>query len=152
MHKKFRTILGLSEDPTALVQLRPDLLTAVSAIAAQDGRSIGEVVNELLGHALYDYQMATHSLDIWQQLTPREREVTAWIWLGLTNFQIAQRLSISTNTVKTHVKNILAKFDVRSKKRLALLLANLDLSDWTDMGDGQPPPPTPADSPSGVNP
>ena len=152
MHRKFREILGIRQAPTALVQLRPELLTAVAEIAEQNGRSIGEITNELIHHALYDHQLAERSLQTWQQLTQREREITALIWLGLTNPQIAERLSISPNTVKTHIKNILHKFNAHSKKGLADMLSGLDLSDWADLGLDGLPSPTVTDSPAGVNP
>lgn len=152
IHKKFREILGVGQARSTFVQLRPELLTAVEDIAAQNGRTVGEVANELISHALYDHQLAASSLQTWQQLTQREREITALIWLGLTNPQIAERLLISPNTVKTHVKNILNKFNVHSKKSLSNLLAGLDLSDWADLGSGGANPPTPASSPGGVNP
>lgn len=43
-------------------------------------------------------------------LTPRERDVLAVLATGATNRQIAQQLFIGTETVKTHVSNILRKF------------------------------------------
>lgn len=152
IHIKLREILGVTQSPSAFVQLRPDLLAAVEAIAARNGRTIGEVSNELISHALYDHQLAESSLQTWQLLTPREREITALIWLGLTNPQIAQRLSISPNTVKSHIKNVLAKFNAHSKKGLSNLLAGLDLSDWADLGASKSFSPTTTDSPGGVNP
>jgi DNA-binding NarL/FixJ family response regulator len=45
-------------------------------------------------------------------LTRREMEVLEWIAKGLTNKEIAEKLFVSTNTVDTHRKNLLAKFDV----------------------------------------
>lgn len=113
-------------------------------VGQDEYRTIVEVANELIGHALYDHQLAASSLQTWQQLTQREREITALIWLGLTNPQIAERLLISPNTVKTHVKNILNKFNVHSKKSLSKLLAGLDLSDWANLGSDDDHPPTPA--------
>ena len=151
MHRKFRELLGIHQDPVAMVQLRPELLTAVTEIAVQNGRTIGDITNELIQHALYHHHVAERSLQTWQQLTQREREITALIWLGLTNPQIAERLSISPNTVKTHIKNILHKFNAHSKKGLADMLSGLDLSDWTDLGFDDLPSPTPTDSPDGVN-
>ena len=52
--------------------------------------------------------------------------VTALTCLGLTNPQIAVRLSLSPETVKTHVRNVLAKFEVNSKDELRHILANWD--------------------------
>ena len=152
IQNKFREILGIGNNPAAFVQLRSELIPAIEKIAARDGRTISEITNDMIHFALHEDHVAQSSLQTWQQLTPREREITALIWLGLTNPQIAQRLLISPNTVKTHIKNILNKFDVHSKKSLADLLAGLDLSDWADLATPSPVTPTPTDSPDEVNP
>src|SRR3990170_5766838 len=44
-------------------------------------------------------------------ITRREIEVLTWIAEGLTNNEIAEKLFISTTTVDTHRKNLLAKFE-----------------------------------------
>lgn len=51
-------------------------------------------------------------------LTRREKEVLELIAEGLTNAEIANKLFISTTTVDTHRKNLLAKFDVRNTAAL----------------------------------
>lgn len=147
IHKLFRQILGVPHNPASLIQLRPELLTAVEKIAARDGRTIGEVANDMIHFALYEDQIAERTIQTWQQLTPREQELTAVIWLGLTNPQIAERLSISENTVKTHIRNILAKFNTNGKESLREKLSGLDLSDWTDLGADEPTSPTTTESP-----
>jgi len=43
------------------------------------------------------------------RLTKREREIRALIAAGLGNKEIARRLNIATNTVKSHVHNMLGK-------------------------------------------
>ena len=42
---------------------------------------------------------------------------------GLTNGQIGERMFISLETVKTHVRHVFAKLDVRSRAQLAALAA-----------------------------
>ena len=54
-------------------------------------------------------------------LTRREREVLMCVAEGISNQQIAQKLCISEQTVKTHLTRIFAKLDV--KNRLAAALA-----------------------------
>ena len=47
-------------------------------------------------------------------LTDREREVLQLVAEGMTNQEIAAKLCISTSTVDTHRKNIMAKLDIHS--------------------------------------
>jgi DNA-binding NarL/FixJ family response regulator len=50
-------------------------------------------------------------------LTPREQEVLGMLAEGETNARIAQRLVVSEDTVKTHVKHILRKLGVRNRSQ-----------------------------------
>ena len=56
-------------------------------------------------------------------LTRREKEVLGLIADGLTNAEIAEKLFISTTTVDTHRKNLLAKFEVKNTATLIRLAA-----------------------------
>ncbi len=126
-------IKNLFRTPHPCIELEPELLHAVQLIAEHQQCSLDAAANELISQALHEREAAQHNLHIWRQLTHRERQITALIWSGLLNPQIADRLSISTHTVRTHVKNILAKFDAPSKKHLFNILSVLDLSDWVDI-------------------
>jgi len=53
-------------------------------------------------------------------LTERELEVLRLIAQGLNNHEIAQRLTISEKTVKTHVSNILGKLQVEDRTQAAI--------------------------------
>lgn len=56
-----------------------------------------------------------------EPLTDRELEVLALMVEGLNNTGIAQRLSVSRSTVKTHISNILAKLGVSNRIEAATL-------------------------------
>ena len=54
-------------------------------------------------------------------LSPREVEVLNLVASGKTDKEIAQTLSLSLNTVKTHLRNILSKLQVGSRKEASIL-------------------------------
>lgn len=54
-----------------------------------------------------------------KQLTERERQVLQLLAEGSSGVQIAARLSISPNTVRTHVQSILTKLQVHSRLEAA---------------------------------
>ena len=53
------------------------------------------------------------------QLTPRELDVLAMLVEGARSEEIASRLSISPNTVRTHIQNLLTKLQVHSRLEAA---------------------------------
>jgi DNA-binding CsgD family transcriptional regulator len=57
-----------------------------------------------------------------QGVSEREQEIISLLVEGKTNREIAQRLFISENTVKTHVKNIYGKLGVSNRVQLFSLL------------------------------
>jgi len=55
------------------------------------------------------------------ELTPREQEILGRVAQGQTDKEIAAGLSLSLYTVKTHLRNILAKLQVSGRKEAARL-------------------------------
>jgi DNA-binding NarL/FixJ family response regulator len=53
------------------------------------------------------------------RMTQREREVIALIAEGMSNKEIAQRLTIATDTVKSHVRNVMDKLALHSRLQIA---------------------------------
>ena len=105
-------------------------LNELQNLAEQENRPKELVAADLLAFALVQRGAAETKLRRWQELSPREREVTALVCLGYANRQIATRLSISIPTVKTHVRNILRKFGLSRRSDLRLVLAEWDFSAW----------------------
>ena len=56
-----------------------------------------------------------NTMEIYWGLTEREKEVYQLIKLGLANKDIAEKLNVSLNTVKTHVTAIFDKSGIRSR-------------------------------------
>ncbi|MGH8913555.1 MAG: LuxR C-terminal-related transcriptional regulator [Acidimicrobiia bacterium] len=59
-------------------------------------------------------------------LTKRETEVLGLLSEGLTNYEIAQRLYISTKTAGNHVSNVLMKLNLRSRTEAAAYALRLE--------------------------
>jgi DNA-binding NarL/FixJ family response regulator len=62
-----------------------------------------------------------------ESLTGRENEVLDLLALGKTNRDIAQHLHVTEDTVKTHVRHILAKLKVQSRTQAILAAFRLGL-------------------------
>ena len=60
-------------------------------------------------------------------LTQREREILALLADGFGNKQIAARLGISTNTVKTHLELLFDKLDVSTRTEAVTAAARMGL-------------------------
>jgi DNA-binding CsgD family transcriptional regulator len=131
--QRLRANLGFQPATHQSLPLGKELLQSLEQLAASERRSQDEVIADLLTCALAQRQAAEVNLRRWRELSPRERQVAALICLDLTNRQIAGRLKISPETVKTHVRHILEKFQARSKLALRLMLSDWDFSDWHDI-------------------
>jgi DNA-binding CsgD family transcriptional regulator len=113
-----------------VIHLDQPTLSELQNLAEQENRPKEVVAADLLAFALVQRGAAETKLRRWQELSPREREVTALLCLYYTNSQIANRLSVSIPTVKTHVRNILRKFGLSRRADLRLVLAEWDFSAW----------------------
>ena len=58
---------------------------------------------------------ASRSDDVQQGLSPREREILALLAEGISNKDIALRLGISAETVRTHLGHIYSKLHVQGR-------------------------------------
>lgn len=73
--------------------------------------------------------------DALSSLTPRESEVFALVAKGLTNEQIAAKLTLGESTVKTHVSNLLHKLQLKDRVQVVLLSQRLGSAGAEQAGD-----------------
>ncbi|HUA06017.1 MAG TPA: response regulator transcription factor [Solirubrobacteraceae bacterium] len=91
-----------------------DLIRAVHTIAAGESLLSPSVTRRVIDRMSRQPDPPDAHADL-GDLTPREREVLALLAGGLSNAEIAAELVIEESTVKTHVKRILMKLDVRDR-------------------------------------
>jgi len=83
--------------------LRKELLETIRAVHGGRRRIPPEIAASIAEYAVTD------------ALTDREEEVLRQVAAGLANKQVAHRLEITEETVKTHMKSILAKLSARDR-------------------------------------
>lgn len=62
-----------------------------------------------------------------EALTQREQEIVRHVGLGLRNVEVARKLFISEQTVKTHLNNVFRKLGLRHRVELALYAARVGI-------------------------
>ncbi|MFB7129872.1 response regulator [Kitasatospora sp. NPDC056273] len=105
-----------------------DLLTAIRVVAAGEALLAPSVTRRLIrafaaastGPAEPPADRDGERQRVLQAVTGRELEVLTLIGRGLTNTEIAERLCVSTGTVKTHVGHLLAKLAARDRVHLVI--------------------------------
>lgn len=98
-----------------------------------DSRRLAESVRRVArGETVYDDELASilegdaETLDPrLARLSPRQREVLAYLGEGLTNREIAVHLSLSEKTVKNYVSAILEKIGVSTRSAAAAYVARV---------------------------
>lgn len=98
-----------------LKRTRPDdLVQAIRMVAAGESLLFPAAIRALAGRRP---QSAVPGID---RLTGREGDVLRLMTKGLSNHEIAAELSVSQETVKTHVGNVLAKLGVRDRTQAVI--------------------------------
>jgi DNA-binding NarL/FixJ family response regulator len=90
-----------------------EVVATVREVARGHAKLDPELAEQIISE-FQNYQVAEVA-EVFQPLTPREREILSLMSDGLPNKAIAARLSISERTVTTHVANIYAKLHVNNR-------------------------------------
>jgi DNA-binding NarL/FixJ family response regulator len=99
-----------------------DLVNAIRVVAAGESLLAPSVTRRLIQTYVSQPQRAPRSEpDGMAELTVREREVLGLIATGLTNAEIAETLTLSPLTAKTHVSRILMKLGARDRVQLVVI-------------------------------
>lgn len=94
-----------------------DLAKAIRAVHAGETHLHPDITKKLVDQLVSPRTDPTPTPD---ELTPRELEVLRLIAQGMSNREIAQALTISEKTVKSHVSNILSKLHLADRTQAAI--------------------------------
>jgi DNA-binding NarL/FixJ family response regulator len=90
------------------------LIDAIAATRRGDSWLPPRLLGDVLRHLEHGARVRREDEERVARLTGREREVLALLVAGLDRASIGAELFLSTNTVRTHVQNLLRKLDVHS--------------------------------------
>jgi DNA-binding NarL/FixJ family response regulator len=100
--------------------LPEQLIAAVRVVAAGDALIAPTITKRLIEQFARTAPPRTPPTAL-QDLTPRETQILALVARGMSNREIADDLVLSHATIKTHVKHILNKLDLRDRVQAVVL-------------------------------
>lgn len=103
--------------PCALARALRGVVAGEAAIPRHLERQLVEAYR-----SRFDHQMSVPGLDRPADLSEREWEVLQLLWQGRSTRQIADRLYVSTGTVRSHISSLVEKLGVESREELRRLL------------------------------
>jgi DNA-binding NarL/FixJ family response regulator len=97
------------------------LFDAVRVIAAGDALLAPAITRRLIGEFAQRRTATPKPIPALEELTPRETQVLQLVAEGLSNSEIAGRLVVTEETIKTHVSRILNKLAIRDRTQAVVI-------------------------------
>ena len=97
-----------------------DLVGGVRVIASGDALLARSITRRLVEAFAAQPEPAVPSPSMIEPLTGREQEIVALVGTGLSNHEIANRLSISPATARTHVSRAMGKLGARARAQVVV--------------------------------
>lgn len=104
-----------------------EITAAVHRVASGDGVLAPEVTRRVLDKVRGQQVLSRRLPAGYDLLTERECEVLAALGRGLSNTELADELGVSETTAKTHVSRLLAKLQLPSRMRAAVVARDAGL-------------------------
>ena len=98
-----------------------DLLNAIRVVADGGALLSPSVTRRLIAEFVAQPERPQVELQQLHELTDREREVVTLVGRGLSNTEIAERLTVSPATAKTHVSRAMIKLAARDRAQLVVI-------------------------------
>jgi len=104
-----------------------DLVAGIRVVAAGEALLAPSITRRLIDQFARRPAPDKSDVLVLDALTDREREVLALVARGLSNAEIAEELVLTEGTVKTHVKHIFEKLDLRDRTQAAIFAYDIGL-------------------------
>ena len=111
---------------------RTALIEAIKGTAAGQTHVDPAVAGKLFDRIAQGRTMPAHATTLVDSLSAREMDVLRLLARGLSNAEIADRLSLSQGTVRNYVSAVLAKLEVSDRTQAAVLALRYGLVDLDD--------------------
>ncbi|MEV0946199.1 response regulator transcription factor [Rhodococcus sp. NPDC049939] len=98
-----------------------ELIRAVRVVADGEALLAPTVTRRLIADVTRRRSSSRLETTAISALTPREREVLELIARGMSNAEIAEKLFVAEQTVKTHVGKVLSKLNLRDRAQAVVL-------------------------------
>ena len=108
---------------------REQIVNAVRTVAAGEALFAPSVLRRLVSHYVSRPPVSRSQLPGLDELTPREQDILRLVGRGLSNLEIADELIISMPTVKTHLRHILQKLQLRDRVQAVVVAYRCGLVD-----------------------
>jgi len=123
--------IGLRPDPgPRYYKLSESTQVTLKTLSEHERRPADQLAQDLIAAGLTRYHSPDEVLKKWESLSPRQQDMAAFVCLGYTNRQIAMLLTLSPETVKTHMTKVFQKFEVMSRQELRDMLSGWNFSQW----------------------
>ena len=100
------------------------LNSAVEAVSNSYIWLMPQITTQLLKNMVDEKDTNADEKKLFEPLTKMEKKIAKLLKTGYTNMNISEELDISINTVKTHVKHIYEKLNVKDRLSFAGLFSN----------------------------
>jgi DNA-binding NarL/FixJ family response regulator len=123
-----------------LKRARPEeLIAAVHTIAAGDSLLSPSVARRVIDRMAQQPTPELADQAKLDELTPREREVLELIARGLSNREIATELVVEEATIRSHVRRILMKLELRDRVQIVIFAYETGINRPVDAARPKPP-------------
>jgi DNA-binding NarL/FixJ family response regulator len=103
-----------------------ELVSAIRVVAAGEALLSPSVTRTVISR--FGRHASAEPVPGIETLTPRERELAAWVATGMSNEEIAKELVISPETVRTHVSRAMVKLHARDRAQLVVFAMRAGLA------------------------